>query len=99
MLKKHQLKLNTRGSVLVFADNHSASNIGCLVGNENNEFPQKSVPKPINISRLIYPTKILANDNKNKGKAILKGDSCIDSIAILDPLTSRKKVNEIKRVE
>lgn len=43
-------------------------------------FDKNNVPGPIIQSFKINPTKILPNDNKNKGKAIKKGDSCKFSI-------------------
>ena len=74
--KKYMRKLKKSGIILTDASNHSDSNIYCLVGKVNNALPQKSVPNPTNISRLIYPIKILPKERRNKGNAIGSGDSC-----------------------
>jgi len=54
---------------------NSASNIRAFCGNTKIELPQKSVPKPTNISFKKYPINILKKDKNNKGKAIFKGAS------------------------
>ena len=76
MAKNTPEKLNINGIVLIDVSNHSPSKVYVCDGNVNKAFPQKSVPGPIIISRLVYPTKILAIDKSTKGNAIANGDSC-----------------------
>jgi len=68
---------NEKKSGIIFTDvlSHSASTRYCLFGRVNSALPQKSVPSPILISRLIKPTNRLANERKISGKVLAKGDS------------------------
>jgi hypothetical protein len=61
--------------ILAEVSSHSASTKCWLVGRVNSALPQKSVPSPINISRLTNPTNRLANERSTRGNALGNGDS------------------------
>ena len=64
------------GILLTDVFSHSASTKYCLFGSVNRAFPQKSVPSPIILSRLLNPTNRLANESTISGNVIGRGDSC-----------------------
>lgn len=64
------------GIILTEVFSHSASTRYCLLGSVNSALPQKSVPSPILISRLMKPTNRLANDRMISGSVLARGDSC-----------------------
>jgi hypothetical protein len=70
-----------------------------LLGRVKSELPQKSVPRPINISRLIKPTKRLEKDRRTSGKDIANGDSCTCEYVSRNPLAGRRNVIASRRVE
>jgi hypothetical protein len=67
--------LKITGNNLTECGINSESIIILLFGETNNALPQKSVPKPIIISRVINPIKIAPNLKMNNGNLIKIGDS------------------------
>jgi len=61
--------------------------------------PQKSVPKPINISLVKNPIKILKKLKKNSGAVKAHEPSCALCVVFLFPFGSARKTKKRTRVE